>query len=395
MLSPLLTALVLLLPVSAPIDLGGTADSLYLSPTGTDANPCTKALPCLTLDRAVSLAGPGSTVYARGGLYEVTSAQRILAIGAKDSPITVTAFPGESPRFSGARLNLSQYEPLIRIVDSRFVTFDGFDVCCSSGRGISISNSQSITISHNVVTQIADRAIGGHGENVTIADNFVDLAVMNHADRSGSSGWSAAVSSYSFQDGSPSRNWTFERNTIMRSYGECLIALRIIGFVVRDNFMDGCFSVDLYIDTARDGFVTGNTLQASIPGFERPSTGRRAHGVLVAAETSSTMKLAPGNVTFIRNVIGPGVAEGFSWWADPANIESWNTYDSLIIINNRVIGTMDAAADFPTVGIGGTSPCCSRFENNIITNRLYFADAEAWTLFGNLMPKWPPRYPLR
>ena len=391
-LSLLFTALVLLLPASVPVDTVGAPVSWYVSPTGSDANPCTVSMPCLTLDRAVSLAEPGNMIYARGGLYEVTSAQRIQTIGASGSPVMITAFPGEVPRFSGARLNLSQYDSLVKIVDSKYVTFDGFEVCCSNGRGISVSNSQFITISHNIVTEIADRAIGGHGDEITVSYNIVDHVVLNHADLSGSSGWSAAVSSYSYQDGRPSRNWTFVGNTITRSYGECMIALRIIGFVVRDNLMDGCFSVNLYIDKGRNGLVTGNTLRASIPGFERPPWGRSAHGILVGAEESSSVKIAPGNITFNRNIIGPGNWNGFVWWADPANNESWNTYDSLVISNNRIIGTTDHAAYFPAVGPGGSSPCCSRFTSNIITGEMYFADSYAWTEFGNVRPRLPPRH---
>lgn len=40
-----------------------------VTPAGTDANPCTYALPCKTLNRAYHIAAPGDTVYVSAGSY--------------------------------------------------------------------------------------------------------------------------------------------------------------------------------------------------------------------------------------------------------------------------------------------------------------------------------------
>jgi len=46
-----------------------TPASYYVSPSGSNSNPCTAARPCLTLDRAYHLATPGQVVELAGGNY--------------------------------------------------------------------------------------------------------------------------------------------------------------------------------------------------------------------------------------------------------------------------------------------------------------------------------------
>ncbi len=41
----------------------------FLAPTGTDSNPCTRAAPCLTLDRGYRAARPGEVVELAAGTY--------------------------------------------------------------------------------------------------------------------------------------------------------------------------------------------------------------------------------------------------------------------------------------------------------------------------------------
>jgi hypothetical protein len=48
---------------------GGDTPSVFLSPTGSDSNPCTQAQRCKTLDRAYRVADPGDVVELAGGTY--------------------------------------------------------------------------------------------------------------------------------------------------------------------------------------------------------------------------------------------------------------------------------------------------------------------------------------
>lgn len=358
----------------------------YIAPAGDDADPCTLTSPCLTVPRAVGLAAPGDTVYARGGSYSILGEQWIVGTGDVGQPITITSYPGETALFSAAGANLTQFAPVLRIADSRHVVLDRVSVCCSTGRGISITASENITISRTTVTEIGDRAIGGHGDNITIEGNVIDRAVLLNEDRTASGGWGAGIASWSWPDDSPSRQWVVTGNTVTRTYGECYIALMVISFSFIGNVADGCFSVDLYVDRARDGIIAGNHLRATIPGFER--NGRNAHGILFAAE-SSAVAITPGNVTVADNVIGPGVEVGIHWWEDPENLGTWNTYDNLVIVRNRFQSTDSFDAEFPPLTGGGDPPCCSRFSENLVSGISVFGDAGAWTVENNGPPRRP------
>lgn len=49
--------------------LTASAATLYIDPTGSDANPCTSTQPCVTLNRGYRAAQPGDTLYVRPGSY--------------------------------------------------------------------------------------------------------------------------------------------------------------------------------------------------------------------------------------------------------------------------------------------------------------------------------------
>jgi hypothetical protein len=68
----------------APRQLGPLgAATLYISPSGSDSNPCSSSLPCQSFDRGYHAAAPGDTVKVRGGTY---SSQTITFDSSKTSP---------------------------------------------------------------------------------------------------------------------------------------------------------------------------------------------------------------------------------------------------------------------------------------------------------------------
>lgn len=66
-----------------------SAADYYVSPTGSDSNPCTRDSPCYTLGSAGSHAHPGDTVHALPGDYAYTPQQTALrGTGTAAAPIT-------------------------------------------------------------------------------------------------------------------------------------------------------------------------------------------------------------------------------------------------------------------------------------------------------------------
>ena len=56
------------LPSTADAE-GGASVTTYLSPTGSDLDPCTPALPCRSLNRGYQAVADGGTVELAGGYY--------------------------------------------------------------------------------------------------------------------------------------------------------------------------------------------------------------------------------------------------------------------------------------------------------------------------------------
>ena len=70
---------------------------IYVSPTGNDSNTGTITSPYLTLKKALTKAGPDSTVYLRGGTYTRSSTETIGKSGTAGHYVNVFAYPGEIP----------------------------------------------------------------------------------------------------------------------------------------------------------------------------------------------------------------------------------------------------------------------------------------------------------
>jgi len=78
-------------------------NSFYVSTEGGDANPCTKALPCASINRGISRLSHGDTLVVAGGKYKesitclkgATDSQCIPSGIDADHPTVITASPGE------------------------------------------------------------------------------------------------------------------------------------------------------------------------------------------------------------------------------------------------------------------------------------------------------------
>jgi len=77
--------------------------AIYLAPNGDDTSGNgSLARPYATLSKAVSVAKPGQTVYARGGTYRPTQPVDITTHGTAAQPITLTNYGNEHPVFDAA-----------------------------------------------------------------------------------------------------------------------------------------------------------------------------------------------------------------------------------------------------------------------------------------------------
>lgn len=136
-------------PTPAPVPAPAAADAFYVSPSGSDSAAGTLAAPWATLQHALDTLSAGQTVYLRGGSYGAWTTES--RSGAAGAPITVTAYPGESPTITG-RLKIA----------GSWVTVSHLHFLGSTS-----ANTNGVLI-----------YLSG-GDHVTIADNELDHANMS------------------------------------------------------------------------------------------------------------------------------------------------------------------------------------------------------------------------
>ncbi len=89
------------------VDAGGTpppTGSLYVAPNGVDTNPGTLAAPLRTVQRAVDLAGAGTTIYLRAGTYAPSTNIQLLKNGTSSQPYTLRNYNNERVIIDGENM---------------------------------------------------------------------------------------------------------------------------------------------------------------------------------------------------------------------------------------------------------------------------------------------------
>src|SRR6185312_1343331 len=168
------------LALAAPGKAG--AAEYYVSTTGSDANAGTMDAPFATLQKGVSAAAAGDTVWIRGGTYKVTTPASSGAginfskSGTSDaSRIKYWAYPGEKPLFDFTNLQISTsgYTHGF-VVSGSYLHFKGLEICCVpmnmySNNGVAVTSGgfdifEQLDMHHNSGNGIfiGSKSAGGH-----------------------------------------------------------------------------------------------------------------------------------------------------------------------------------------------------------------------------------------
>ena len=136
-----------------------------MAPTGSNASSCTVGAPC-TLDKADSLAAPGTTVRVAAGSYSMTN------LRASGTPTARIRWVSDT-RW-GAKLSATGSGPLhVVTVNGAYVDFQGFEVTGSGGSGtagIDVEGSYSRAIG-NHVHDLAIPCGGNGGAGIDLSGN--------------------------------------------------------------------------------------------------------------------------------------------------------------------------------------------------------------------------------
>ncbi len=185
-LAPLLLAL-LVLAACSDLAAGPTEDTqlatlagttYYVSTTGSNSNDGkSTSRPFKTIAKAAGAAGPGDTIYLRGGVYKEYvdgysggSNTYFTRSGVSGSPITIASYPGERATIDGSSLTGENGGRYLLQINANYIVVRDLNLRNSVGKGIRAAGNNN-TISG--VRSFANREDGIYvnGDNNLIERN--------------------------------------------------------------------------------------------------------------------------------------------------------------------------------------------------------------------------------
>lgn len=352
------------------------------------------------LERAIQRARPGEVILLRGGVYG-GGRVRATGTGAPGAPLTIRAFPKETPVLDGTGVKLDLYDTLFELVRSSHVVVEGLEVRNSAGRGINLHECTDVTVRNCLIHDVQCRALGGSGERLLFEGNRVWNACLVNAEnafvRGGKrGGWPAVVQTSAREGGRPSTQVVFLRNEVRESWGEGIDAWFLDGGAIEGNVVRDCYSVLIYVDTARNLRIDGNFCAVTTDRFNRSDLGSPPGGINLSAEhyEREVPSLALENIVISNNLI-VRTGHGVHYWCDPSNRKPHNTYRNLLVAYNVVREVHWDPLGFNKVPETSPAPSGCAARNNVFFKGkkgggISLGNPQAWTFSHNCWPDGIP-----
>ncbi|GAA2478096.1 hypothetical protein GCM10010406_12790 [Streptomyces thermolineatus] len=239
---------------ASPRDAGAAETTVVVSPDGDDANTGSVGFPFRTLEKALSVARPGTTVRVRAGTYRPSETLRSSVDGSPEQRITVVPYGSEDVRVDGSAL--PDGASLLEL-SADYWTVSGIEFRNAPGRGVVCTSCTGGLFDDLAVHDNGGNGftLRGHGTDDNLVRNLDSYG--NHDDATGG----RRADGIAFTSGSGTGN-------------------RITGARVFDNSDDG---VDLWMwadpVTIERTWAFGNGKDRwGIPGFEGEGNGFRLGG---------------------------------------------------------------------------------------------------------------------
>lgn len=388
-------------PTPTPLTPQETADPAvgtvyYVSPQGDDQNPGTLAAPFRTIQYATDLVEPGDTVYVRGGVYpEKVSIRKD---GTAAAQIRFLAYQDERPIIDGAYTippiptdgwincgdeeadSCYHYGPLV-VIQGSYLTFAGFDIYRSAGRGLLIRDATHIAIQDNRIHENRYAAVKMVGvSHILFEENDVwgngNFAPYDRPPQDPT--WPVTINADS------AHHIVYRRNRIFNNWGEGLSTGRLDAHHIRveDNLFFDNYSAQLYLHRAADVTVERNFIYCTNdPTYWR--SGKPAPGIAVNNEAQFDEKtdLVLTNTEVLNNVV-----VGCGW-----NFAIWTTGGSkdLTVAHNTFVNAVsnpEAERDTIAIALLRGDHLNVSFERNIIYQRestIAYAAKDPELMFAN------------
>jgi len=171
---------------ATPLYTLGSGTNYYVAPVGSDANPCTAAAPCYTMQRVAQLLRPGDNAHFASGNYTWSYSSNLTHVGGTaTAPISYI-----SDTQWGAKVYGSGCDPIW--TDGAYVQIINFDVTGDCSEGINVNGNYDKVIGNRVHDLPACTSgwcvagiVNGSNNNATgiqVIGNVVDNIAMNTTD---------------------------------------------------------------------------------------------------------------------------------------------------------------------------------------------------------------------
>lgn len=361
--------------------------AIFVAQDGDDSWPGTIDQPLRTIQKGADLVTAGETVYVREGVY--TERVMIRHSGTPDSPITVAAFPGETPVIDGqyklpthvsgwggcndtvSPPTCFNYGHLVGI-EGNYIVLDGFEIRHSLGRGIAVykyngSPTEAI-IKNNNVHDNRDVGILMHeASNIIVENNDISYNsnFATHDRSAGELNWSAGAVSVR------SDNIIYRGNTIHNNWGEGVITGNYSGstnIIIEDNIFYDNFALQVYVHRSQNVIVQRNLVYCTDDSrFYRG--GDRTFGIVVANEPPPqgfSDGLRTKDIDILNN-IAAGCRQNFAVWGSDSAESDYPIINMHVAHNTFVNAVSDRNSDAAKNVIWTNYNYENvQFENNII-----------------------------
>jgi nitrous oxidase accessory protein NosD len=144
-------AAMLALGLFAGTAAAATPTTLYVSKEhASDSNPCSQALPCLTIGHAISIAMAGDVIKVDEGTYpEQVSVTKMLNLVGENAVIDATGRKGGIQPLAG--MGIVGYGLLVFGPGAAGTKVSGFTIENAIGEGILVAGTSKVVISHNLI----------------------------------------------------------------------------------------------------------------------------------------------------------------------------------------------------------------------------------------------------
>jgi len=216
----------------------------YVSPSGSDANSGSLALPYLTIAKAVTVLNPGDTVLIRGGTYNLSAQIDNPPSGTLGNPIVYKAYKGETPLISGSS---ATGFTCFNLVSSSNLVFDSLKFITNTsigGGAFYFEGASNVTI---INCDFSGSPANSSGENPSV--------IREYRPTSGSSTNVLIKNNYFHDNGSnvscvcmyQTVGWVIENNKISNCWEGLRIKDHVMNTMVKHNLFVNITTTSFYV----------------------------------------------------------------------------------------------------------------------------------------------------